>query len=446
MPQIVFPLVIFYSFQFFFGSKLFYFLSFFILAFFLWRATRNLTKSLSYTLVLALFSEVGLGGSLFVMEPRSLNPDIGWWISPLTLIVLCLLPLALANGLIKKIKTVDLWVLVFLIWNCFILVLYPFSPNILYSIMTLTELTLAYFLLRINLSKEDLRPAVYLIVSALLFQSFLGGLQASYGRNVGSVVEPVNLISPYGLTTVESDDLFRVTGGSGHANLFAVNLVTLMPFLFMLKIMIIPLLIIIPLMLLLTFSRLAWLIGGIIFLSMIVIFKKKQAINLKYLLVFSLPFILLFPLVASRISSINQAFSPGGSWDTRYRVWQEAYGLLQQSPLVGIGQNRFQQLASEQRNSYIFRSPTLSPSTKIHNIFLEIATETGLIGLAVFAIFIISLFNLLRVAIKKDEKNEMGKALLLSLVGLLAMSQFHPLFHTAQFRLYYLLAVLITVV
>src|SRR3990167_5383936 len=117
MPQILFPLVVFYSFQFFFSSKIFYFLSFFILAFFMWRATRNLTKSLSYTLVLALFSEVGLAGSLFVMEPRNLNPDIGWWISPLTLIVVCLLPLTLANGLVKKIKTADLLVAAFLIWN-----------------------------------------------------------------------------------------------------------------------------------------------------------------------------------------------------------------------------------------------------------------------------------------------------------------------------------------
>src|SRR3989338_10241162 len=105
MPQILFPLVVFYSFQFFFSSKMFYFLSFFILAFFLWRATRNLTKSLSYTLVFALFSEVGLAGSLFVMEPRSLNPDIGWGISPISLIVFCLLPFFFANRLVKKIKT-----------------------------------------------------------------------------------------------------------------------------------------------------------------------------------------------------------------------------------------------------------------------------------------------------------------------------------------------------
>ena len=446
MPQILFPLVVFYSFQFFFSSKMFYFLSFFILAFFLWRATRNLTKSLSYALVLALFSEIGLAGSLFVMEPRQLNPDIGWWISPISLIVLCLLPLSLANRLVKKIKITDLLVAAFLFWNSLVIVFYPFSQNVLYSVFGLTELTAAYFLLRINLSKEDLKPVVYLIVSALLFQSFLGGLQASYGRNVGSVVEPVNLISPYGLTTIESDDLFRVTGGSGHANLFAVNLVTLMPFLFMLKIMIIPLLIVIPLMLLLTFSRLAWAIGGIIFLSMIVIFKKKQVIKLKYLLAFSLPFIVFLPLVSLRIFSFSEAFSPGGSWDVRYRVWQEAFGFLKQYPLTGIGQNRFQQLAQEQRTSYVFRSPTLSPATKIHNIFLEIATETGLTGLTVFVIFIISLFNLLRVAIKKNKKNEMSKTLLLSLIGLLAMSQFHPLFHTAQFRLYYLLAVLITVV
>lgn len=444
-------LILVFYLQFAFGSKIIHFATYLLLALFFYIYTFNVNKAFTYSLIIAFFSESGIGGSLFLMEPINLNPDTGWWFSPLTLILIFLGPLTVFFVQQKtRLLLSDIAVILFLSWLFIIQLFYPFSENIFFAILRITELSVAYFLLRSNLSASDIKNIPLLLVSVLIFHSVLGLIQFYYGRNIGSAIEAVNLTYPYGLTAVEDVNLFRVTATTGHANLFAISIITLLPFMLAFQKYYYFLIGFVYLALILTFSRVAWLIGFVLAVIQNFIYAKSRAFlklfNRYFLIFFLLMPLILAPLLLTRLSTIPEAFSEGGSWDIRVKVWQEAFNLFVQSPVIGIGPNRFQQLASEQRLTNVFALSGFSPSTKIHNIFLELLTETGLVGFLIFAFFLLTLLYYL---IKKRSAGQLQldfkNILLLSISGLILMSQFHPVFHTAQFRLYYLLAAFILI-
>lgn len=437
--------------QFLIGSKLFYFFTYLLLALIFYIYSGNVNKSLIYSLIIAFFSESGIGSSLFRMEPLFINSDSGWMVSPITMLITILFPLTLLTKRnIFRVYFTDYAVILFLFTNFIILLFYPYAENILYALIGLVELTVAYFLLRLNLTKEDLRIIPILLISILIYNSFLGLLQFSFGRNIGQNIEIVNYIYPYGLTAAEDENIFRVTGTAGHANLFAITIVTLLPFILLSKKYTFFILGFVYLVLILTFSRLAWLIGGVLTFFMTYIYIKsknwlKITNKISFIFFILLP-LMLSPLIVMRLNTIPEAFAEGGSWDVRIKVWREALNLFIQSLFIGIGPNRFQQLASEQGITNVFIRSGFSPSTKIHNIFLELLTETGLIGFISFLVIIISLFYyLIQKKIKSLFSLDFNNILVLSLSSLLLISQFHPIFHTVQFRLYYLLAALILV-
>ena len=441
-------LILFYSFQ-FFGNKAVIFLSYLILAGFFYLATRNFLKALTYVLILAFFSEIGIGASLFRMEPIAVNPDAGWFISPLTLLILLITPLTVIyQKRYSRINATDLLVLIFLLWNAFIIFLFPFAENVLYGIIALSEVSLAYYLLRTNLSVSDKRNTILLLISVFLFQAFLGIFQFLLGRNIGTQIEVANLLYPYGLTAVEDENLFRVTGIYGHANLLAITAVTLLPFTILLRKWAFILTNLAVLIIILTFSRTAWFVSLIfILIIFFMLFKNREygrQILQKTIMGIILLIFLLSPLILFRIRSLGEAFEIRGSWDSRVKIFRESINLLVQFPLTGIGQNRFQQLGSEQNLTGIFKIAALSPSTKIHNLFLEIATETGLTGGLLFVIFI---GNIIYISLKKAGKDifniDFHNVLLLSIFGLILMSMVHPVFHTSIFRIYFLFAALI---
>ncbi|MGB9706474.1 MAG: O-antigen ligase family protein [Microgenomates group bacterium] len=122
-----------------------------------------------------------------------------------------------------------------------------------------------------------------------------------------------------------------------------------------------------------SFSRSAWIVGFLVFWFWF--FQKKLRLWQKQILLlffFLLPFLYLI-----RFSNF-----PEEAFIQRIKLGEIALQLIKESPLIGFGLNNFVVRLPE-----FWQGPTflLQP---VHNIYLLIAAETGLIGLLIFLWFL----------------------------------------------------------
>lgn len=441
-------LVIFYLLSIFSPNKLIYFSAYFVSTLFFYLSTKNLRISLLYSLILSLFSDFGLAKSLFIMQPEELNLGSGWSISPMAVFIIALLPFSFKNEL-KRIRTVDFFVLIFFLLSFISLFIFPYT-NVLYGIISLGEVTLAYFIFRIHLAKEDLSSITKILISLILFQTILAGVQFLLQRPVGQVAESIITNNPYGLATIEDTNLFRLSGTFAHPNYLASFLLITIPFLFLYKtknftlnfLKLFPVLI-----LFFTYSRASWIIFIIIAILMFaksilsfnkIYFSKQQIVI--FLGVILLSFTLLSPYISKRLQSFSLAFEQRGSFDVRLSTYQEALSIIQQYPLFGVGLYRSIEQYAYNPITDTFGNIKASRALGIHNTFLEIAAETGIPGLILFTLFLVFVF---KHYFHLKSKSNFQKAAFYGLISLIGMSMFNPFFHSSQFRLFFLLSAII---
>lgn len=171
---------------------------------------------------------------------------------------------------------------------------------------------------------------------------------------------------------------------------------------------------------LLTFSRASYVallvVAGLFLATTFWKYKKNLSVPL-VLLVIGLAGILAVSPAAPRLMS---SFSEeDGSVQERSRLWQEAITNIQERPLLGVGLGNYPLLVK----------PSADPREPIyvHNLYLDIAGEVGLIGLALFLLFIASCFP--RISFAGAELLSYQNALFLSLSIFLIHSLFeYPLF------------------
>ena len=125
----------------------------------------------------------------------------------------------------------------------------------------------------------------------------------------------------------------------------------------------------------LSFSRSAILAAGII--GVIFLFRRKLAGSLKYLPLLTIIFSLLLPILATRILAMTDNLAQ--SVDQRLVLASKAGELFGRSPLVGVGLGNF--------------IPASLNRQPVHNIFLLVATETGVVGLFLLSYFLIMSFR-----------------------------------------------------
>ena len=77
----------------------------------------------------------------------------------------------------------------------------------------------------------------------------------------------------------------------------------------------------------------------------------------------------------------------GGTLLERQDMWAQALYLIRQSPLVGIGLNAYSQVGSVSFPYSPDQPGMIMPH--VHNLFLQIALDTGIIGLAAFVVMIV---------------------------------------------------------
>jgi O-antigen ligase len=168
----------------------------------------------------------------------------------------------------------------------------------------------------------------------------------------------------------------------------------------------------------LSFSRGAYLgllAGGIFFAA---VFLNRSGVLGKALLVFAAIFVLIFIFNSNIITQrLATSFNlKEGSNAERYKNWTQAAEMIQGYPLGGVGLGNYARSVD----------PTAADRSSIyaHNLFLDIAAETGILNAIIFLCLIfISIWR----NVKNDNMISLGLA-----AGLVAFF-FHSIFDTALY-------------
>ncbi len=171
---------------------------------------------------------------------------------------------------------------------------------------------------------------------------------------------------------------------------------------------------------LLSFSRASYvaLLAALgIFLGVTLIQSRKTLPAFTVLVAVTLTIAIIMSPVATRFTSSFS--SQDGSVNERNRLWKEAASHIGHFPLTGVGIGNYP----------LAVKPSASPREPIyvHNLYLDIAVELGLIGLGLFLFFVFSCLP--KFSFSKDTILSYRLALFLSLSIFLTHSFFeYPLF------------------
>lgn len=154
---------------------------------------------------------------------------------------------------------------------------------------------------------------------------------------------------------------------------------------------------------------------GVYFYSSTLNFKKIIVVTIFVPAVF---FLLSLSPVASRF--VSTFTLTDGSNSERVRLWKEAIEHIKERPLLGVGLGNYPLLV---KPSAEYREPIYA-----HNLYLDIALEVGLIGLAFFVGLLLSVARI-QWKLWKNQKNIFALSLLASLIVFAAHSFFEsPIF------------------
>lgn len=144
----------------------------------------------------------------------------------------------------------------------------------------------------------------------------------------------------------------------------------------------------------LTFARgpfFSWVLGTFLFFGVGLVRNMKGFLKLGSIIggAFLGVILLLFQQLAARGGFVNYNALSGASDSGRFLYYKLAVLLFSKNPFLGIGHNGFA----------LFPYGSLDPAFEganpvgalAHNIYLQVASETGLIGLAILGVFIFSL-------------------------------------------------------
>lgn len=131
--------------------------------------------------------------------------------------------------------------------------------------------------------------------------------------------------------------------------------------------------------LLLTFARGAWLgfLVGFLFLLVFTGWKRLVAALVILALLVSLTVLLAPPAIKGQLSSLAKLGSDTSSID-RLLIWKTGWRMFLDRPVFGHGLNTFMSVFEK------YKPPDYKEIVYAHNCFLQMAAETGIIGLLVF--------------------------------------------------------------
>lgn len=171
---------------------------------------------------------------------------------------------------------------------------------------------------------------------------------------------------------------------------------------------------------LLSFSRASYIALLVTALIFLVYFFWQYKKNLSIVAVLFIANILIALLISPITERFMTSFSQeDGSVTERSRLWQEAVVNIQEAPLQGVGLGNYPLLVK----------PSAEPREPIyvHNLYLDLSVELGLVGLLLFLVFILSCLPMIPIFSQNSFSHTL--ALYASLIIFLVHSIFeYPLF------------------
>lgn len=134
----------------------------------------------------------------------------------------------------------------------------------------------------------------------------------------------------------------------------------------------------------LSLARAALFSVAIIFLLFCVLRRHFKILTLGCLLIGIIAIFLFSPL-KERVKTLESDFH------VRYRIWEGTVRIIKDRPFLGIGPRTYHL----EENCSRYNLPRDITSSDAHNVFLNIASERGLIGLLSFLVFLWSYSHLL---------------------------------------------------
>ena len=292
-------------------------------------------------------------------------------------------------------------------------------------------------------TREDFLLVARCLALGMILEGFIVFAQHLHGGNLGldalgerKVEKEVEMVS---------GTLFRPGGTLGHPNELGGYLASVLPILLALvltpvrrakgSLLFMAAFGIGCVSLILSLSRSAWLTGGLSCLGLLIWAAVRQKGKFDWRPVLGLSFLgllatLLFaPLVIARWGEDDK-----GSTYSRIPQSEMALEVVRQHPFLGVGLNNFTV------SSYLYETYVVDPKTRgrvygvpgrVHDVFLQMAAEIGLIGLAWFALFMVWAVRKGRLRIHRCSEEQVRWILMGVFCGLLARL-FHDAVHTGD--------------
>jgi len=162
-------------------------------------------------------------------------------------------------------------------------------------------------------------------------------------------------------------------------------------------------------------SRGALILAGVSFIGMMYFSKSHK------MLIFCIITIAL-ALMADLISGAHLISKFKGIWNTRIVYWLIAWKMFKDAPILGHGSHTYASVANEYRNQikipeWVSIDERFAPW--VHNLYLEVLSEQGSIGLLCFALLICCAFKTVWKTLKMSDKkiSILGAGTLMSLLN-----------------------------
>ena len=274
------------------------------------------------------------------------------------------------------------------------------------------------------------------LIAILLLLGIVGSLQLINRQPLGLFLEDSGATRPLGYLTTDGEPFYRVSGLMGHPTFFGSFLTLLIPvsFGFLLskkskrwsssKYVAVLALTLGLISLFATFSRSGWM--AIVLSGMIFIWlgTKKNVRALKFWLLAAMIMIIVValsifvPAIFSRLQSFNDIWTSGNGRG-RINLVLQAWEMIKQAPVWGVGLNRFTQVMST--NDLSRSSWVLVPVQYVSFIFSELGVPAGLL----FLVFVVYIFWQ---SWKKIKNNWISTGIWVGAFTFLINAQFHTLF------------------
>lgn len=182
-----------------------------------------------------------------------------------------------------------------------------------------------------------------------------------------------------------------------------------------------------------TYTRGSWLGFAIGLMIFIAFFSKKFLIPISIIA----PLSLFIPGIWERITSI---FDPN-SWTIieRYKLWKTGYLMFKEHPILGVGNGNYLTRYGE----YIKKYTELDlgrDQYAVHNTFIKVLAETGILGLIPFIMVIIYFIKEIFLVFRKSADSlskDISLAFMCSIVSYLIQNISNEMFFIPQVHVFY---------